>query len=482
MSIPSTVPARDRVEQLVHELVVALLSRQMYHQGSEYVRSSVRRVVEAIADATAFDREATLRLDVCADGVSFGGRLLVSSSLQSDPLLTLCRPRRITALTFAADVDVDEVARLLELLTSPLHVVGFRNGQAQLDRLLKQQGIRRIRVELKTDPTTATRRGDRMGGLIEYRGLTSFLHDNHVAASRGDELQIERAAGVVEQAIAAMDVEPSRLLTLASYDDIDSFTVGHSVRVALLALQVARAAGLAKAELVTVGTAALLHDIGKSRVPQEILFKRGRLDPEEWRIMAQHPRLGAEILIEQPTVDPRAIGAAFCHHMTPNAGGYPTPLVPFEPSAISRLVRVCDVFEALTAARPYKKALTAVHAYAIMHRCRTDFDPEWLRYFARTIGIYPLGTRVLLTTGQQALVVGHTRDPRLPRVRLWNDPDRAPSLGDGAEEFEIGTHRHGAAVGIAAVYGAGADRTDVVTTLQSMHCGLSHGPGAPCTH
>jgi putative nucleotidyltransferase with HDIG domain len=467
------------VERLVHELVVAVLTRQMHHERSEYVRTSVVRIARTIAHALALDGGSSLRIQFDGDGVSFQDRLLVTASLQSDPLLTLCRPRRIAAVVFRADAGVEELTRLLGLLASPLHYACFRNGQDEVARLLAQNGIRNIGIELDGRSNPARGNG-RLEGIQEYRGLTSFLHDNHVAASRGDELQIDRAAGVVEQAIEDMEVEPSRLLALASYDDIDSFTVGHSVRVALLALQVARAAGLGKADLVTVGTAALLHDIGKSRVPQEILFKRGRLDPEEWRIMAQHPRLGAEILVEQRSIDPRAIGAAFCHHMTPDHGGYPTAMVPFEPSAISRLVRVCDVFEALTAARPYKKALTALHAYAIMHRCRSDFDPTWLRYFTQTIGIYPLGTRVLLTSGHQALVVGHSTDPRHPRIRLWNNPEHAAVPLDGTHEFAVGDAWEGTPVTIAAVYGAGSDRTDIVATLENMHCGLSHAPDAPC--
>ncbi|MBK9129729.1 MAG: HD domain-containing protein [Phycisphaerales bacterium] len=336
-------------------------------------------------------------------------------------------------MVFHAGVGAEELTAFLELIASPLHYAGFRNGPTELTRLLKQHGIRNISVELDgdSDPSPSARK--RLGGIHEYRGMTSFLHDNHVAASRGDELQIERAAGVVEHAIEHMEVEPSRLLALASYDDIDSFTVGHSVRVALLALQVARAAGLGKADLVTVGTAALLHDIGKSRIPQEILFKRGRLDPEEWRIMAQHPRLGAEILVEQRAIDPRAIGAAFCHHMTPSEGGYPRPIVRFEPSAISRLVRVCDVFEALTAARPYKKALTAVHAYAIMHRCRDDFDPTWLGYFAQTIGLYPLGTRA-----PDVGAAGARRRPHARSPPAQGPPVERSGAADGAERRDRG--------------------------------------------
>ena len=93
------------------------------------------------------------------------------------------------------------------------------------------------------------------------------------------------------------------------------------------------------------------------------------------RIMALHARWGGEILVEHGNVEPAAIGAAFCHHMGPGNTGYPTRTIPFEPSGVSRLVRVCDVFEALTAARPYKPPLPPLHAFVIMHRMENGFDP-----------------------------------------------------------------------------------------------------------
>lgn len=147
--------------------------------------------------------------------------------------------------------------------------------------------------------------------------------------------------------------------------------------------------------------------------------------------MAQHPRLGAQVLLEQHTeVDPRAIGAAFCHHMGPTGRGYPDPAIPIAPSGISRLVRVCDVFEALTSVRPYKRALTPVEAYAVMFRNATDFDPSWLRLFVKTLGLFPAGSRVHLEDGSEALVTVQTECPERPEVRVITGPGGA-DLPDG---------------------------------------------------
>jgi len=206
----------------------------------------------------------------------------------------------------------------------------------------------------------------------------------------------------------------------------------------------ARSLGVGRSQLVHVGTAALLHDIGKSKVPQEVLFKQGRLDTDEWRWMAQHPRLGAHLLLEQHAdVGPHALGAAFCHHMGPTGCGYPTPALPFAPSGISRLIRVCDVFEALTSVRPYKRALTPLEAYAVMFRNEQDFDAHWLRRFVHALGLFPTGTRLLLDDGAEAIVIDQTDQPQSPVVRLLTASAGSPLPAGHPEVLRLGVQVDG---------------------------------------
>ncbi|MBL8731571.1 MAG: HD domain-containing protein, partial [Planctomycetes bacterium] len=278
----------------------------------------------------------------------------------------------------------------------------------------------------------------RTRALHGYQDLADCLQQNHLRAYRDLELAVDATNDAVERTLRSFE-EPSLLLSLATHDDVDRFTVGHSVRVALLALQVAREIGASRDQLVHVGTAALMHDIGKSKVPQEVLFKQGRLSDEEWALMAQHPRLGAQLLLEQgERIDARTIGAAFCHHMGPSGLGYPQPLLPTVPSGTSNLVRVCDVFEALTAVRPYKHALTPIEAYAVMFRSEQDFDSAWLRTFARVLGLFPIGSRVLLRDGSHGMVVAQSSRPDRPVVQLLAGPDGADLPADHPGKVTIG--------------------------------------------
>jgi putative nucleotidyltransferase with HDIG domain len=202
--------------------------------------------------------------------------------------------------------------------------------------------------------------------------------------------------------------------------------VGHSVRVALLALVVGRSLGLDPRLLVEIGTAGLLHDVGKSKIPHEVLFKPGRLDADERRVISTHTTLGAKILLATADAPPLGIAAAFGHHLRHDRRGYPR-LAPWGASGrVTALVQVCDVFEALTAVRPYKPSLTPLRAYEIMAGDKGAFDPSALAAFVRAVGFFPPGSRVRLRSGEQAFVLRVGVDPSKPVVELTHDAGGAP--------------------------------------------------------
>lgn len=442
----------NAVLTFAHALVGAALNRRLHDAGDRYVLDALEDLVMALRAAAKLGVEMPLALQCADDRLLHDGQPLDGPSLQARSLLRCCRERGVAVLSFAPDLEVDEANRMFDLLLLPQNLGAL--SRANREAALSAFGIRNIRVSLRSPGDPGDRRADldvTDKALRRYQDLADCLQQNHAHALHDRELGVLDAAHAVERTVADFD-EPSLLLALATQDDVDRFTVGHSVRVALLALQVARAIGAPRDQLVRVGAAALLHDIGKSKVPQEVLFKQGKLSPEEWHWMQQHPRLGAQILLEQhEQVDSWAIGAAFCHHLRADGGGYPDALVPVTPSGTSRLVRVCDVFEALTAIRPYKLALTPLEAFAVMFRHESDFDRRWLRRFARTIGLFPNGTRVRLVDGSTALVRAQTACPEQPTVQLLTGPDEAALSPGQPDMFTIGTLHEGRRLAIQAV-------------------------------
>ncbi|MGE3174717.1 MAG: HD-GYP domain-containing protein [Planctomycetota bacterium] len=444
----------DAVLEFAHALVTAAQNRQLHGRDDANVVHGLVSMVLALRAASTAGVDMPLQLQFADDAIYHDGQPLVSPSLQARPLLAALAAREVAAMAFAPELDVEEGNRLFDLLLVE------QNRDALLrqhrDQALRAFGIRHIHVTSRRPGDPSDRYAQLEHGqpsdLHHYQELAAALQQNTVEAARDRALGVSATATAIERTLMRLDQEPSGLLSLAAQDNVDRFTVGHSVRVALLALQVARAAGADRERLVEVGTAALLHDIGKSKVPQEILFKQGKLDEGEWVWMAQHPRLGADILLEQPDLMPSAVGAAFCHHLRPDGGGYPRALVPLQPSGTSRLVRVCDVFEALTSVRPYKRALTPLEAYAVMRRHEGDFDQRWFRLFVRTLGIFPQGSRVRLDDGSMAVVVRQGRTPAEPVVRLLTGPASTVLPAGAPDEIAIGQKVDGQVRRIYTVY------------------------------
>lgn len=443
---------RNAVVNFAHALVNAVLNRLLHARESNFVADSMQEVVSELEACRTAGLELPLHLQIDGTRLCHDGRTLDGPSLQARSLIERCRDRDIAMLSFDKHLDADETNRLFDLLLLPENADAFARNHRE--KTLLAFGIRHVKVTLQNPADPGNRRVslDEQGRAVQhYQDLAEALQQNHRLAHGDHELAVDATATAVERTILDFE-EPSMLLNLSMQDDVDRFTVGHSVRVALLALQVARTMGATREQLVRIGGAALMHDIGKSKVPQEVLFKQGRLNDDEWAAMAEHPRLGAQLLIEQhENVDPRTIGAAFCHHMGPKGGGYPDPMMPTPPSATSRLIRVCDVFEALTAVRPYKRAMTPIEAFAVMLRNEQDFDPHWLRCFVKTLGLFPVGTRVQMLDGADAIVAEQTDCITKPMLRMITGPDGAALPADHPELIIAGDAFDGTIPKIAGI-------------------------------
>lgn len=423
-------------EAFAQTLVTAAHNRELHPSGSRLVRECMHELVQALQFATQCGVPMPLTLTFTADSIDYAGSTLLAPSLQAGTLLRACRDRGVAGLAFEELLTVEQADRLFDLLL-------LRNNQdcfapAHRDRVLAACGLHSVQVQMRDTALAAAQRSPERGAMHCYQAVADYLHGQNARALHGRELQGAAAGHAFTERLAVFD-EPSLLLSLAARDNVDRFTVGHSVRVALLALQVARAVGANRDQLMRVGTAALLHDIGKARVPQAILFKRGMLDADEWAQMQQHPRLGAELLLEQQEqVDPYTISASFCHHLWPEGLGYPHTRARIRPSGVSNLVRICDVFEALTAVRPYKQSLTPIEAYAVMFRTEREFHPGWLRTFVRTLGLFPVGSRVELDDGSLALVTNQTDLAHAPVVQRLTGPAGADLPAGAPRELHVG--------------------------------------------
>ena len=255
--------------------------------------------------------------------------------------------------------------------------------------------------------------------------------------------------GIVDQILA----DETSLIGLTTIRDYDDYTFTHSVNVCIFSVALGRRLGLTRLQLYDIGFAALFHDIGKSRVPVDILNKPDLLSDEEWRAIAAHPWLGLLSLFqikEQQEFPYRAMVVAYEHHMKRDVTGYPRSLRTKAIGFYSKIVAVADGFDAATSRRSYQTEPMDPAAVLgeMRDNARRGMDPVIVKAFVNLLGIYPVGTFVVLDTFELAIVHSANANPEMvsrPNVLIVSDDlgnvVHPGELANLAEQDESGAFR-----------------------------------------
>lgn len=215
--------------------------------------------------------------------------------------------------------------------------------------------------------------------LREERDAVAWLHRE---ASTGSGLRLAEASAVVQSLSLAMSAGQAMVLPLLQLKEFDQYTTTHAINVSLLTMAVAESLGMGDASVRAFGLAGLLHDLGKIRIPKEILNKPGKLTSLERAVVETHPVEGARMILEGEEPLDLAAVVAYEHHLCMDGRGYPRLHYPREAHHASRMVHVCDVYDALRTRRPYRDAWTSAQALDyIRGRAGSEFDPAAVRAF-----------------------------------------------------------------------------------------------------
>jgi putative nucleotidyltransferase with HDIG domain len=218
----------------------------------------------------------------------------------------------------------------------------------------------------------------------------------------GGAVPLREAEAVVRSLSVAMHGDSRMVLPLLKLKEFDQYTTTHSLNVAVLAMGMAEALGCRPNEIRSIGVAGLLHDIGKIRIPLEVLTKPGKLNDEERAIMNSHPIDGARVIMQSDQDLGMAATVAYEHHIMLNGGGYPVLHYARECAVASRLVHVCDVYDALSTRRPYRDAWPPEKTMQYLEeRAGTEFDPDLVAVFNRTLKQGQAQVRVLSDEPEQ---------------------------------------------------------------------------------
>lgn len=253
--------------------------------------------------------------------------------------------------------------------------------------------------------------------------VRNIMHDVRI----GKQIELELVDPVVEQMTGSILRNKDALLSLCRIKNKDDYTFLHSISVGALLISFARALDLDRSVIQLLGVGGMLHDIGKTKVPDEVLNKPGKLTQEEFLIMKSHVVHSRDILSGTPGIAQASLDVAAQHHERFDGSGYPLGLKGPEMSVYGQMASIVDVYDAITSDRSYHKGMEPTDALRKMFEwSKFHFNPELIHTFVRTIGIYPVGTLVMLESGKIGVVIEQReKDLTRPLVRVVFDSRRS---------------------------------------------------------
>jgi HD-GYP domain-containing protein (c-di-GMP phosphodiesterase class II) len=389
MTEPAIPGALSAVDRLVVSLVAGINMRALYGSEHPALASHVERILEAVVAACQERQKEALTFLVVGQDLVIENQPLRTGSLYHQQFIRALTRRGVERLTVARDLDAEECVRFL----TPMALGGVPVSTRYIV-------VGRVELQLSTSepegpgPGTGAGggRGAGPGGDSAVESLTAQSVDG--AREAFTEFRTDRRGGLVrlEQVVwslmDALQRATREMLPLAPLKTHDDYTFVHSVNVSLLTLAQARSFGIEGARLHAMGLAAFLHDIGKLKIPLDVLNKPGKLEGDEWRIMMGHAQEGATHLCGVEGSHPLAILVAYEHHMRydgrPN---YPVPRIGRRPTLASQMTSISDVYDAICTTRPYAKARSREFALSVLSgRVGTFHSPALVANFVRMVG------------------------------------------------------------------------------------------------
>jgi HD-GYP domain-containing protein (c-di-GMP phosphodiesterase class II) len=335
------------------------------------------------------------------------------------------RLRELDALAFMPGLTLEELYRFLPIFARRDKTDGSMYARLQAD--IDAANISNIVLEkasILKSPSTLNHNTARIFFL-------SIVHlkESYKRNQTNEGIKVHTTRRLMQAVYNHIVDNESFVFGLTNLKNYDEYTLNHSVNVCLLATALGRRLGLSRGEIVDLGIAAFFHDLGKLEIPLEILNKPAKLSDGEREVMEQHPFKGAEKLVllkESKHLPLRAIHVALEHHIKEDLTGYPRYFKKEDVNLFSKIVKVVDVFDAVTTKRVYRtKDFTRAEALSLMlEQSGTEFNPIILKAFVNLMGVFPIGSFVALNTGELGIVFDLNPDPKLlfqPSVKLITD-------------------------------------------------------------
>jgi putative nucleotidyltransferase with HDIG domain len=392
-------------KDVVNQISVILRTAQIHDPANIAVSSLIEKMASLINSLIASER--TIALELRGDFFYINDtriRYTLEYLLNFDYLAREFKKRGVGSIIFRDRTTPADIQTFVRVFNA--------SGGAQRpfetieENLLdvKSFSVERLRIIVEND-------------TLEPRKMVKKTYFNAVSFTKGvinkiksgEKVNIRKAKRVVESMVDQVLEQEQWLLGMTAIKDYDEYTYHHSVNVSILSIALGQRLGLNRKMLTELGIVAIFHDIGKMEIPYEVLNKPTNFTDDEWNLVRKHPVWGVKALLKLKKLDDVTIKSAiasFEHHLNYDHSGYPMLRKKIELDFFSRIISLADQYDAMTSSRVYSRIpLAPDKALSIMmERANAQLDPLLIKFFINMVGVFPIGTMVMLNTKELGLV------------------------------------------------------------------------------
>ena len=416
--------------KLTHGIFVAFKATQVYELENEALKRPLQATIQLLENV--LKAESQLKFELVGRDLFINGNLVKSdlytfSSFQF--LANLFNQTQSGGFLLHEKPSFSDTHQFLKYLSE---VASSKEAPANFKTLGPFELLPFEAKKSLSNVHQKQRLNDTQKALKSYVQAVDVLKVGSKTMTKGlSQRTILEAKRVVYNLVDLCQNEGFSFVGLSNIKDYDEYTFNHSINVCVISIAFGKNLGLTKKQVAELGMAALFHDFGKVEVPVEILNKPGKFTEDEWEVMRKHPVESVKHLIQDSDFqiqDLRKVIAAYEHHRSYDCTGYPNTGLGKPMNFFSKVVAIADAYDAMTTNRVYQRAMLATDALQILVKnAGTKFDPLLVKAFINTVGIFPVGSTVLLNNGHLAVVTESPKNPKLmlrPKLNIVSRADK----------------------------------------------------------
>ena len=399
----------NKVEDAIIDLISCLQISRIYPDWHPQFKKALEKAFAGLGKALAEKEEIIVGL--VGEEIAYENEIFFELSRRSKSMIHYLQQRGVERIIFRRGLQENELSGFICLLAEykDKDTAGLEIDKEISARQIKHISASRIKGGEGNLPEKISRAVDYFELYDESLKKFTRSIENVLNAEELDHLSLQLS---VQDLMDNLLGKYQELLNFSAVQRYDAKTFAHIMNVSILSMYFAAKSGFSNEAVREIGTAALFHDIGKIYISRKIIRKPGKLTDQEFDRIKNHVVLGAELMLEYVDVlGMLPVVVAYEHHQKFDGSGYPKSVFPCKMHVASLIVSICDVYDALSARRSYKADYPPQTIYEIMIRDRAKaFDPQLIDKFFSLMGVWPIGSRVILSDGRQALVKEENED------------------------------------------------------------------------